>query len=154
MPWWQGPTNTVHVLTTHSNKKPFKSGLAICQFLRSCFTYRSKVRRFLVIKVKCSCYRPGVAHRVASGTAVLFHDPGTRRGWVVSRMPQPQFTPAKTCYPMYRRLCGPHGQCGLAVYLVPIGIRSRTIQLERFLISVNVISRCWLDLICLYRYCW
>ena len=32
------------------------------------------------VKVKCSCYRPGVAQRVGRGIALLFHDSGTRRG--------------------------------------------------------------------------
>ena len=32
------------------------------------------------VKVKCSSYRPGVAHRVGRGIALLFHDRGTRRG--------------------------------------------------------------------------
>jgi len=32
------------------------------------------------VKVKCSRYRPSVAHRVAGGIALLFHDSGTRRG--------------------------------------------------------------------------
>jgi hypothetical protein len=32
------------------------------------------------IKVKCSHYRPGVAQRVGTGIALLFHDCGTRRG--------------------------------------------------------------------------
>ena len=31
-------------------------------------------------EVKCSRYRPGVAHRVGRGIALLFHDRGTRRG--------------------------------------------------------------------------
>ena len=31
-------------------------------------------------KVKCSRYRPGVAQRVGTGIAPLFHDRGTRRG--------------------------------------------------------------------------
>ena len=44
-------------------------------------------------KVKWSRYRPGVAQRVGRGIALLFHDRGTRRGWVVSSTPQPHFTP-------------------------------------------------------------
>jgi len=32
------------------------------------------------VKVKFSRYRPGVAQRVGSGIAILFHDCGTRRG--------------------------------------------------------------------------
>jgi len=47
----------------------------------------------LKVKVKCSRYRPGVAQRVCSGIALLFHDRGTRRGWVVSSTPRPHFTP-------------------------------------------------------------
>jgi len=32
------------------------------------------------VKVKLSRYRPGVAHRVGRGIALLFHDRGTGRG--------------------------------------------------------------------------
>jgi len=46
-------------------------------------------------KVKWSRYRPGVAQRVGRGIALLFHDRGTRRGWVVSSTPRPHFTPGK-----------------------------------------------------------
>jgi len=42
-------------------------------------------------KVKWSRYRPGVAQRVDRGIALLFHDRGTRRGWVVSSTPRPHF---------------------------------------------------------------
>jgi len=47
------------------------------------------------VKVKWSRYRPGVAQRVGRGIALLFHDRGTWRGWVVSSTPQPHFTPGK-----------------------------------------------------------
>jgi len=33
-----------------------------------------------IVKVKCSRYRPGVAHGVGRGIALLFHDRNTRRG--------------------------------------------------------------------------
>jgi len=46
-------------------------------------------------KVKWSSYRPGVAQKVGRGIALLFHDRGTRRGWVVSSTPRPHFTPGK-----------------------------------------------------------
>ena len=49
----------------------------------------------MYIKVKCSRYRPGVAQRVGRGIALLFHDRGTRRGWVVSSTHWPHFTPGK-----------------------------------------------------------
>jgi len=38
---------------------------------------------------------PGVAQRVGRGIALLFHDRGTRREWVVSTTPRPHFTPGK-----------------------------------------------------------
>jgi len=52
------------------------------------------------VKVKCSCYRPSVAQRVGRGIALLFHDHGTRRGWVVSSTPRPHFTPRKDPIPV------------------------------------------------------
>jgi len=48
-----------------------------------------------VKKVKCSRYRPGVAQRMRRSIVLLFHDRGTRRGWVVSSTPWPHFTPGK-----------------------------------------------------------
>ena len=47
----------------------------------------------ILVKVKWSRSRPGVAQRVGRGTALLFHDRGTRRGQVVSSTPRPCFTP-------------------------------------------------------------
>jgi len=41
-----------------------------------------------------------VAQRVDRGIALLFHDRGTRRGWVVSSTPQPHFTPGKDPVPI------------------------------------------------------
>jgi len=51
-------------------------------------------------KVKWSRYRPGVAQRVGRGIALLFHDRGTRRGWVVSSRPRLHFTPGKDPVPI------------------------------------------------------
>jgi len=51
-------------------------------------------------KVTFSRFRPGVAQRVGRGIALLFHDRGARRGWVVSSTPRPQFTPGKTPVPI------------------------------------------------------
>jgi len=45
------------------------------------------------VEVKWSRYRPGVAQRAGRVTALLFHDRGARRGWVVSSTPRPHFTP-------------------------------------------------------------
>ena len=52
------------------------------------------------VKVKWSRYRPGVAERVGRDIALLFHDRGTRRGWVVSSTPRLHFTPRKDLVPI------------------------------------------------------
>ena len=77
------------------------------------------------VKVKWSRYRPGMAQRVGRGIALLFHDRGTRRGWVVSSTPRPQFTSGKDPVPI---VGGPQGRSGRAENLVATGIRSRTVQ--------------------------
>jgi len=61
------------------------------------------LRAFLLAELRCikwSRYRPGVAQRVGRGIALLFHDRGTRRGWVVSSTPWPHFTPRKDPVPI------------------------------------------------------
>jgi len=50
---------------------------------------------YIYIKVKWSRYRPCVAQRLGRGIALLFHDRGTRRGWVVSSTPRLHFTLGK-----------------------------------------------------------
>ena len=57
---------------------------------------------YLKKKVKCSGYRHCVAQRVGKGSALLFHDRGTRRGWVVSSTPRPHFTPGKDPVPIVK----------------------------------------------------
>jgi len=52
------------------------------------------------VKIKWSRYRPGVAQRVGRGIALLFHDRGTRREWVVSSTPRPHFTSGKDPVPI------------------------------------------------------
>ena len=59
-------------------------------------------------KVKWSRYRPCVAQRVVKGVALLFHDCGIRRGWVVSSTPRPHFTPRKDPVPILQEAgCAP-----------------------------------------------
>jgi len=50
---------------------------------------------YIYIKVEWSRYRPGVAQRVGRGIALLFHDRGTRGGWVVTSTTRPHFTLGK-----------------------------------------------------------
>jgi len=80
------------------------------------------------VKVKWYRYRPGVAQRVGRGIIVLFHDRGTRRGWVVSSTPCSTLPPGKTRYPFYRRLGGPQGRFERAGNLAPTGFWSRIVQ--------------------------
>ena len=61
-------------------------------------TLRDETCYITLVKVKWSCYRPGVAQWVCSVIAVLFLDRGTRR-WVVSNTPRPHFTPGKDTAP-------------------------------------------------------
>jgi len=55
---------------------------------------------YIYVKVRWSRYRPGLAQRVGRGIVLLFHDRGTRRGWVVSSTPRPHFTPGKDPVPI------------------------------------------------------
>ena len=41
-----------------------------------------------------------MAQTVGRGIALLFHDRGTRSGWVVSSMPRPHFTPGEDTVPI------------------------------------------------------
>jgi len=52
------------------------------------------------VKVKWCRYMPGVVQTVRRGIALLFYDRGTRRGWVVSSTPRPQFPPGKDPLPI------------------------------------------------------
>ena len=71
------------------------------------------------INVKCSRYRPGVAQRVGRGT---------RRGWVVSSMRRPQFTPRKDTVPILQEALWAPGPVWTSGKSRPTGIRSRTVQ--------------------------
>jgi len=70
-----------------------------------------------------------MAQRVGRGLALLLHDRGTRRGWVVSSTPRPHFTPRKDPVPILQEAGWALGQVWTgAENLVPTGIRSRTVQ--------------------------
>jgi len=82
----------------------------------------------ILLYVKWSRYRPGVAQRVGRSIALLFHDCGTRMGWVVSSTSRPHFTPGKDPVPIVRRVVGSQERSGRVENIVPTGIRSRTVQ--------------------------
>ena len=89
-------------------------GLHLLQFPRSTFTvyswlsqscscldYNRMIMKYgNYKKVKWSLYRPCVAQRLGRVIALLFHDRGTRTGWVVSSKPRPHFTPGKDPVPI------------------------------------------------------
>jgi len=52
------------------------------------------------VKVKWFSFRPGVTQRVGRDIALLLHDRGIRRGWVVSSTPRPHFTTGKDPVPI------------------------------------------------------
>jgi len=83
----------------------------------SCVLFR-KSELILKENVKWSRYSPGVAQRVGRGIALLFHDRGSRRGWVVSSTPRPHFTPGKDQVPVLQ-------ESGLAPGPVWTGGKSR-----------------------------
>ena len=80
------------------------------------------------VNVNCSRYRPSCGPEVGRGIALLFHDRGTRRGWVISSTPRPILPPRKTRYPLYRRLGGLQGRSGRAENLDLPGFDPRTVQ--------------------------
>ena len=85
---------------------------------------------FIKVKVKWSRYRPDVAQRVGRGIALLFHDCGTRRGWVISSTPRPHFTPRKGPVSILQEAgWAPGPVCTGGKISSPTGIRSRTVQL-------------------------
>jgi hypothetical protein len=64
------------------------------------------------------------AYRGNRGIALLFHDHGTRRGWGVSVMPQPLFTPRKDPVPIVQEAGWAPGPVWTgAENLTPTGIR-------------------------------
>ena len=100
--------------------------ISLIQILFICWRNISNI---ITHKVKRSRYRPGVAERVGRGIALLFHDRGTRRGWVVSSTPRPHFTPGKDPVPIVKDAGWVPGPVWTgAENLVPTWIRSRTVQ--------------------------
>jgi len=91
--------------------------------LQSMWTLLNTVQFYVKVKVKWSRYRPGVAQRVGRGIALLFHDCGTRRGWVLNSTPRPHLTPGKDPVPILQE-----AGSGWAENLVPTGIWSQAVQ--------------------------
>ena len=93
------PCNT-HVTSVASTRKLKRKAHCIDFGNSGSVTVVCKIATSLFSKVKWSRYRPGVAQMVGRGIALLFHDRGTRRGWVVSSTPRPHFAPGKDPVPI------------------------------------------------------
>ena len=93
-------------------------------FITHLFSGKEKIKCTLVQALRLCTGR--TAHRGSRGIALPCHDYGTRRGWGVSIMPRPLFTPQ---YPLYRRLGGPQGRSGeVGKISPPPGFDPRTVQ--------------------------
>jgi len=75
-------------------------GILISTVCECILSIRSYIYIYIYIKVKWSRYRSGVAQRVGRCVDLLFHDRGTRRGWVVSSTPRRHFTLGKDPVPI------------------------------------------------------
>ena len=80
--------------------------------------------KYIWNKVNSSVTGPVVAQRVGRGIALLFHDRGTRRGWVVSNKPRPYFTPGKDPVPTVQVAGRSPGPVWTGGKSRPTGIRS------------------------------
>ena len=80
--------------------RPKKCSLAWAVFHATSSDFPPFVKTIRKKKVNSSRYRPCVAKRVGRGIALLFHDRGTRKGWVVSSTPRPHFTRWKDSVPI------------------------------------------------------
>jgi hypothetical protein len=86
-----------------------------------------KVKRTLVqaLRVCTGC----TTHRGNRGINLPFHDHGTRRGWRVSVMPRPLFTPGKDLVPIVQEAGWTPGTVWTgAENLAPPGFDTRTVQ--------------------------
>jgi len=98
------------------------------------------------VKVKWSRYRSGVTQRVCRGTALLFHDCGTRRGWVVSSTPRPHFTPGKDPVPILQFLEHVPTQMPYSNFsFVPVSLMLQSRLAQQIIRYINI-SLCWTKL--------
>ena len=86
------------------------------------YNYKIMVKCTLVQALRLCTGR--TAHRGSRGIALPFHDHGTRKGWGVSVMPRPFFTPGKDLIPFIQEAGWAPGLVWTGVEnLAPTGIR-------------------------------
>ena len=81
-----------------TNRNLQVSKIRVKQFYAFVLNFKCESRYLLLME--WSRYSPDVAQRMGRGIAVLFHDRGTRRGWMVNSTPWPHFTPGKDPVPI------------------------------------------------------
>ena len=87
--------------------------------------HTSKVRKKCTLVQALRLCTGRTAHRGSRGIALPFHDHGTRRGWGVSVMPRPIFTPGKDPVPIVQEAGWAQATVWTgAVNLAHTGIRS------------------------------
>ena len=87
-------------------------------------TQKVKILKCTLVQALSLC-TVRTAHRGSRGIALLFHDHGTRRGWVVSVTPRPLFTPGKDPVPIVQEAgWAPRPVWTVAENLADTGIRS------------------------------
>ena len=90
-----------------------------CDWLRFGWTPKTLGKK-VCVPVTCLL----VAQRVGRIIVLLFHDRGTRRGWVVSSTPRPYFTPGKDPVPIVQEAGWDPGPVWTGGKSRPIGIGS------------------------------
>jgi len=128
-----------NALTAWSKRRVFKE-YNICSAKQEILSFCGTIRDSIVPTRVClfstlgtvgkvsPCSRPH-GPRGGRGIAPLFHDLGTRWGWVVNVTSRPPLPPGKTRYPLYRRLGGPQGRSGRVRKISsPTGFNPRTLQ--------------------------
>ena len=93
--WMKNPIDTIGNLTPNSPARSRVLQPTAIPLLHTEYSVK--------VNIKWSRYRPGVAEMVGRGIALLFHDCGTRRGWVVSSTPRPHFAPGKDPVPILQK---------------------------------------------------
>ena len=94
---------------------------------------------------------PAVAQKVGRGIALLLHDCGTRRGWVVSSTPRPHFTPWKDPVPIVQGAGWAPGRVWTGGKSRYTGIRSpdclaRSQSLYRLSYPAHSFAWCWIEI--------
>ena len=97
--WAPGPVWKGGKTRPHRDSTPDRPGRSQSLYWLSYPPHIARSIKGKVIPLQVRC-----GPRVSRGIALLFHDRGTRRGWVVSSKPRPHFTPGKDPVPILQEV--------------------------------------------------